>query len=286
MNSIDGRKLAARIRADLKAKVTAMATKPGLAIVLVGDDVASHTYVRLKERAAQEIGLHFTRCEFPANTPEVDILARINDLNDDPATHGIIVQLPLPAHLNADRIVNAIAPAKDADGFLRASLEKFRTDANALPPVLCEGIWRLIASTSETYAGKRAVVLANSTTFGEPMALLLTRNGLDVQIAYPPFHHSAALTRAADVVVIAIGQPGFLTANDIQPGATITDVGYTRVADKDVGDVDAKEMEKVAGWLTPVPGGVGPVTVAMLLERTVTLCNLQASRSQKEFVER
>ncbi len=261
------------MRAELKAQVGTMTTKPGLAIVLVGNDPASHTYVRLKQRAAQEIGLHFVRCDFPAEASEADVLARIAALNADPKIHSIIVQLPLPAPLNADRIVNAIAPAKDADGFLKASLEKFRTDATALPPVLCEGIWRLMTSTGEDYAGKRAVVLANSTTFGEPMALLLTRKNLDVQIAYPPFHNTHALTQAAEVVVIAIGQPRFLKAADIQSGATLIDVGYTRVADKDVGDVDATEMANLSGWLTPVPGGVGPVTVAMLLERTVTIAS-------------
>lgn len=276
MNRIDGRKLAAQIRTDLKATVAAMAVKPGLAIVLVGDDAASHTYVRLKERAAQEIGLRFVRCEFPAGATEEDVLARIAALNADADVHGIIVQLPLPSHLDADRVVNAIAPAKDADGFLKISMAKFRTDAAAPPPVLCEGVWRLIASTGEAYAKKRAVVLANSTTFGEPMALLLTRNGLDVQITYPPFHHSQELTRTADVTVIAIGKPHFLQAADVQPGATIIDVGYTRMDDRDVGDVDAEALQGTPGWLTPVPGGVGPVTVAMLLHRTVALCNHHA----------
>ena len=271
MNRIDGRQLAANIRADLATRVAAMSAKPGLAIVIVGNDVASHTYVRLKEKAAQEIGLHFVRCDFALDATEAIVLARIAELNTDPSIHGIIVQLPLPSHLDADRIVNAIAPAKDADGFLKASLEKFRNDSTALPPVLCEGIWRLIASTGQAYTGKRAVVLANSTTFGEPMAMLLTRNGLDVQIAYPPFHNTPTLTRAAEVIVIAIGQPYFLKTDDVQANTTIIDVGYTRVESKDVGDVDAAGMQSQVGWLTPVPGGVGPVTVAMLLDRTVTL---------------
>ncbi|MEK7631626.1 MAG: bifunctional 5,10-methylenetetrahydrofolate dehydrogenase/5,10-methenyltetrahydrofolate cyclohydrolase [Patescibacteria group bacterium] len=273
MHLIDGRQLAASIRADLTTKVTGMAPKPGLAIVLVGDDVASHTYVRLKERAAKEIGLHFVRSDFPATATEADVLQRIVELNTDPSIHGIIVQLPLPTQLNPDRVVNAITPEKDADGFLKASMEKYRTDTAALPPVLCEGIWRLIASTGQTYTGKRAVVLANSTTFGEPMALLLTRKSLDVQIAYPPFHNSTELTCAADVVVIAIGQPHFLKVADVKTGATIVDVGYTRLNGKDVGDVDAESMQNATGWLTPVPGGVGPVTVAMLLERTVRLAS-------------
>ncbi len=271
MNRIDGRQLAAQIRTDLAARVATLPTKPGLAIVLVGDDPASHTYVRLKEKAARDIGLHFVRQDFPASASEATVLTCIAELNADTSIHGIIVQLPLPAQINADRVVNTIAPAKDADGFLKASLEKFRTDPAALPPVLCEGIWRLITSTGQSYAGKRGVVLANSITFGEPMALLLTRRGLDAQIAYPPFYNSPELTRAADVVVIAIGQPHFLKADDVQTGATIIDVGYTRVDSKDVGDVDAERMTEHSGWLTPVPGGVGPVTVAMLLERTVTL---------------
>jgi methylenetetrahydrofolate dehydrogenase (NADP+) / methenyltetrahydrofolate cyclohydrolase len=271
MNRIDGRQLAASIRAELKARVATLGKKPGLAIILVGDNPASQTYVRLKEKAAKEIGLHFVRSDFLSNVTEADILQRIAELNADPHIHGILVQLPLPSHLNTDRVVNAISPTKDADGFLKANLEKFRTDPNALPPVLCEGIWRLITSTGETYAGKRAVILANSATFGESMTLLLTRQGLDVQIAYPPFHHSTELTRTADVVVIAIGQPHFLKAADVQAGATIIDVGYTRVDGKDVGDVDAESMQNLPGWLTPVPGGVGPMTVAALLQRTVRL---------------
>ncbi len=271
MNRIDGRKLAEQIRTGMKSMVATLETKPGLAIVLVGDDVASHTYVRLKEKAAQEIGLYFVRCDFVASATEAAVLEKIHALNLDPAIHGIIVQLPLPAHLNADRMVNAISPAKDADGFLKASMDKFRIEASALPPVLCEGIWRLIASTGQTYTGKRAVVLANSKTFGEPMALLLTHQSLDVQISYPPFHHSQEQTLAADVVVIAIGKPHFLKTTDVKPGATIIDVGYTRLNGKDVGDVDAESLKDVPGWLTPVPGGVGPVTVAMLLERTVRL---------------
>jgi methylenetetrahydrofolate dehydrogenase (NADP+) / methenyltetrahydrofolate cyclohydrolase len=271
MNLIDGRKLAASIRTELKTRVTNMAAKPGLAIILVGDDPASHTYVRLKERVAQEIGLHFVRCDYPKDTTEADVLTRINLLNVDPSIHGIIVQLPLPAPLNADRVVNAIAPAKDADGFMKASLECFRVDETALPPVLCDGIWRLIASTGQSYGNKRAVVLANSATFGEPMALLLTRQGIDTQISYPPFHNARELTTLADVVVTATGRPHSLTNKDIQPGATIIDVGYTRLHDKDVGDVDAAALENIPGWLTPVPGGVGPMTVAMLLHRTVDL---------------
>ena len=262
-----------QIRADLTGRIASMEQKPGLAIVLVGNDPASHTYVRLKEKAAREIGMHFVRCDFVASVSEATLLAKIHELNADPTIHGIIVQLPLPAPLSADRVVNAIVPHKDADGFLKASLERYRTDPTAFPPVLCEGIWRLIASTGQTSNEKRAVVLANSTTFGEPMALLLTRNGLDVQIAYPPFHHSAALTKDADVVVIAIGQPHFLKVSDVKADVTIIDVGYTRVQDRDVGDVDAESMQHAPGWLTPVPGGVGPVTVTMLLERTVTLAS-------------
>jgi methylenetetrahydrofolate dehydrogenase (NADP+)/methenyltetrahydrofolate cyclohydrolase len=272
MNLIDGRKLAASIRAELKERVAKMAQKPGLAIILVGDDPASHTYVRLKERAAEEIGLHFVRCDFITSVSEATLLKKINELSDDPNIHGIIVQLPLPTPLNADRVVNSILPIKDADGFMKASLDRFRVDDTALPPVLCDGIWRLIASTGQSYKGKHAVVLANSATFGEPMALLLTRCGLEVQIAYPPFHNARELTSSADVVVTATGRPHSLIANDVQPGTTIIDVGYTRLHDKDVGDVDAAALENIPGWLTPVPGGVGPMTVAALIQRTVELC--------------
>ena len=272
MNLIDGRAIAASIRADLKKQVSTMTNKPGLAIILVGEDPASRTYVRLKEKAAQEIGIHVEVTRFPAETPEQKVIKKIQSLNADSNIHGIIVQLPLPEPLNTDRIVGIIDPVKDADGFLPASIEKFRTNPTAQSPVLCEGIWRLIDSTHLAPEQNKASLLANSTTFGEPMALLLTQKGLDVQISYPPFHHARELTRAADVVVIAIGQPHFLTAEDVKSGAVLIDVGYTRVDGKDVGDVDANSLRGTAGWLTPVPGGVGPMTVATLLQRTVTLC--------------
>ncbi|RJO58936.1 bifunctional 5,10-methylenetetrahydrofolate dehydrogenase/5,10-methenyltetrahydrofolate cyclohydrolase [Candidatus Parcubacteria bacterium] len=271
MQLLDSRKLALQIRQDLKQKIAGFKIKPGLAIILVGKDQASHTYVRLKAQAAQEIGMHFERFVFPENTSQADIINRIRALNQNPQIHGVLVQLPLPRPLSADQIISAIGPKKDADGFQFESLKNFRSDPNVLAPALCQGVWRLIQSADQNLNLAKAAILANSTAFGEPMSIMLARQGLDVIPLYPPFQNFQTLTKAAKVVVIAIGQANFLKAEHLAPGVIVIDVGFNRVDGKVVGDVDSASVKNLPGWLTPVPGGVGPMTVAMLMQRVLAL---------------
>lgn len=272
MQKIDGRALAKSILSSVKTRCAASSTRPGLAIILVGDDPASVTYVRLKEEAAAQVGIHAEVHRFPATVDETTVLQKIQALNADSTVHGMIVQLPLPSQLNADTVVSAIDPAKDADGFHKTNLERYKQNApGALAPGLCDGVWALAQVPGSPLTEKKAVVLANGPIFAEPMAMLLTRAGLDVTLLYPPFHDFAQATKEADLIVIALGKAGFLKAEHVKPGVIIVDVGFNRVDGKVVGDVDAASMANQPGWLTPVPGGVGPVTVAMLLERTARL---------------
>jgi methylenetetrahydrofolate dehydrogenase (NADP+) / methenyltetrahydrofolate cyclohydrolase len=275
MQKIDGRALARTILQNLQKKIQAKNLHPGLAIVLVGNDQASETYVRLKETAAKEIGIYATVHRFPDTATEAEVIKKVQQLNSDVNVHGIIVQLPLPKHMDPDRVIGAIKPDKDADGFHPVNIAKFRAgEANALAPGLCEGIWQLALTCGKNLNSAKAVVIANGPIFAEPMALLLTRDGVDATICYPPFHNFTETTRQADLIVIATGKAGFLKAEHVKPDAIIIDVGFNRVDGKTVGDVDVQSMEKLPGWLTPVPGGVGPVTVAMLLERTVRLTTI------------
>ncbi|MFA6042952.1 MAG: bifunctional 5,10-methylenetetrahydrofolate dehydrogenase/5,10-methenyltetrahydrofolate cyclohydrolase [Patescibacteria group bacterium] len=272
MQKIDGRALANSILSSVKTHCAASSTRPGLAIVLVGDDPASVTYVRLKEEAAAQVGIHAEVHRFPATVDEATVVQKIQALNANAAISGMIVQLPLPNQLNADTVVSAIDPAKDADGFHKTNLERYKQNVpGALAPGLCEGVLALAQVPGVPLDGKKAVVLANGPIFAEPMAMLLTRAGLDVTLLYPPFRDFAQATKDADLIVIALGKAGFLKAEHTKPDVIIVDVGFNRVDGKVVGDVDAASMANQPGWLTPVPGGVGPVTVAMLLERTLRL---------------
>jgi len=271
MQIIDGRSLALKIRQSLKVNIAKNPTKPDLAIILVGDDQASQTYVRLKEEAAEEIGMHFQKFVFANTASQAEIIQTVQKINQDPKIHGLIVQLPLPKHLNADQIIFAIDPKKDADGFHPKNLEKFRDNTAAFAPVLCEGIWRLIDSVNQDLTGKKAVILANSTIFAEPMAILLTRQDLDTTIVYSPFKDFETQTKAAGVVVIAIGQSNFLKNHHIKSWAILIDVGFNRDGKKVVGDIDFESVKNSTGWITPVPGGVGPMTVAMLVQRVYEL---------------
>ncbi len=276
MQKIDGRALAKSILSSVKSHCASSSTRPGLAIILVGDDPASVTYVRLKEEAAAQVGIHAEVHRFPATVDEATVLQKIQSLNANPAISGMIVQLPLPSQLNADTVVSAIDPAKDADGFHKTNLERYKQNApGALAPGLCDGVWALAQVPGSPLNGKKAVVLANGPIFAEPMAMLLTRVGMDVSVLYPPFQNFTQTTHAADLIVIAIGKANFLKAEHVKPGIIIVDVGFNRVNGKVVGDVDSQSMQNLPGWLTPVPGGVGPVTVAMLLERTMRLAKNQ-----------
>jgi methylenetetrahydrofolate dehydrogenase (NADP+) / methenyltetrahydrofolate cyclohydrolase len=270
---IDGAQIARDLRAELAQRVAALAATgatPGLAVVLVGEDPASQIYVRNKVRACAEVGIRSLQETYPATLGEAELLARIAALNADPAVHGILVQQPLPKHISASRVVEAIAAAKDVDGFSVESAGRLVAGVPGFRPCTPWGCLRLIESTGIDLRGKNAVVIGRSNTVGKPMALLLLQKDATVTICHSRTADLGEHTRRADVVVVAVGRANTLTAPMVKPGAVVIDVGMNRdAAGKLCGDVDFAGVAAVAGAITPVPGGVGPMTIAMLLANTV-----------------
>ena len=278
---VDGTALSQRIRAEVAERADALAArgiKPGLAVILVGDDPASAVYVRNKVKACHDSGLHSVLERYEATMSQADLLARIAALNADPAVHGILVQMPLPKHLDAHRVIEAIAPAKDVDGFSVRSAGELMTGLPGLRPATPLGCMKLIESTGVDLRGKHAVVIGRSNTVGKPMALLLLQAHATVTVCHSATPDLSLHTRQADVVVAAVGRRNTVTAAMVKPGAIVIDVGINRnEAGKLCGDVDFAGVSEVAGWLTPVPGGVGPMTIAMLLANTLQAAEQAAS---------
>ena len=275
---ISGTALSQHIRADVgrrAAALTARGTTPGLAVILVGDDPASAVYVRNKVKACHEHGLHSVLDRYDASLPEAELLARIQALNHDPAIHGILVQMPLPRHINPQRVIETIATAKDVDGYSVQSAGYLMAGLPGFRPCTPYGCMKLIEATGVDLRGKHAVVIGRSNTVGKPMALLLLQANATVTICHSNTPDLAVFTRQADVVVVAVGRRHTLTAEMVKPGAIVIDVGMNRVpegqpgAGKLCGDVDFAAVRAVAGWITPVPGGVGPMTITMLLVNTL-----------------
>ncbi len=271
---IDGVALARHWRQRVAERAAALAARghrPGLAVILVGDDPASQVYVRNKVKACGEAGIHSVLETYPASLTEDELLARIAALNADPAIHGILVQLPLPAHLNAQRVIEAIAPEKDVDGFHVANAGALLVGQPAFRPCTPYGCMKMLEHIGRTdLRGQHAVVVGRSNIVGKPMALLLLQAGATVTICHSGTADLAHHTRQADVLVAAVGKPRMIGADMVKPGAVVLDVGINRLPDgKLCGDVDFDAVREVAGWITPVPGGVGPMTIAMLLLNTV-----------------
>lgn len=279
---IDGAAIARRVRAEAAEGAAQMlaagGVRPGLAVILVGADPASAVYVRNKVKACLEAGFHSVLETHDASLTQDTLLARIAALNADPAIHGILVQMPLPRHLDPHAVIEAIAPAKDVDGFSIASAGELLTGLPGLRPATPWGCMRLIESTGVPIRGKHAVVIGRSNTVGKPMALLLLQAHATVTVCHSATPDLAVHTRQADIVVAAVGRRGTLTAGMVKPGAVVIDVGINRKEDgKLCGDVEFEAVRDALGsegWITPVPGGVGPMTVAMLLMNT-----LQAART-------
>ncbi len=275
---IDGKALAATLRASLRysvASLLARGAQPGLAAVLVGDDPASRVYVRNKIRACEEAGIRSVHRELPANTSEGQLLDCIAELNSDRAIHGIVVQLPLPKPLDADRILAAVSPLKDVDGFHAANLGALVQGRPGFVPGTPSGIMRLLEHAAVPLAGRHAVIVGRSTIVGKPVALLLLQKDATVTICHSKTADLASITRQADILVAAVGKTRMITASMVKPGACVIDVGINRLADgKLAGDVDFAGVKEVAGAITPVPGGVGPMTVAMLMANTVRAAEL------------
>ncbi|HYN11432.1 MAG TPA: bifunctional methylenetetrahydrofolate dehydrogenase/methenyltetrahydrofolate cyclohydrolase FolD [Burkholderiales bacterium] len=270
---LDGKSLAARVRADVKQRVAHLAQRgirPGLAVILAGEDAASHVYVRNKVRACEETGIRSIRCKFPSTVTENALVERVRALNSDSAVHGILVQLPLPRHVDAARVLGAIAPAKDVDGFGVESLGALLAGQPKRVPCTPAGVMRLLEHAGVALAGSRAVVIGRSTIVGKPLALLLLQKDASVTICHSKSRNLAEITRQADILVAAAGRAKLVSAAMVKPGACVIDVGVNRLADGTLaGDVDFEAVKAVAGWITPVPGGVGPMTIAMLLENCI-----------------
>jgi methylenetetrahydrofolate dehydrogenase (NADP+)/methenyltetrahydrofolate cyclohydrolase len=270
---ISGTALSQQIRQDIARRAAALAAdgaRPGLAVLLVGDDAASAVYVRNKVKACHDLGLHSVLETYPATLTEDALLARIAALNDDPAIHGILVQMPLPPHIRAHRVIEAIATSKDVDGYSVASAGELMAGLPGFRPCTPWGCMKLIESTGVPIKGRHAVVIGRSNTVGKPMALLLLAANATVTVCHSATPDLAVHTRQADIVVAAVGRRGTLTADMVKPGAIVIDVGINRnEAGKLCGDVDFDSVREVAGWITPVPGGVGPMTITMLLANTL-----------------
>ena len=277
---IDGKAFAARVRADVASHVARLKADhgitPGLAVVLVGEDPASQVYVRSKGKQTVEAGMASFEHKLDAGTSEADLLALIDRLNGDPAVHGILVQLPLPKHLNADLVINRIDPAKDVDGFHISNVGLLGTGQKSMVPCTPLGCLMMLRDHHGSLAGMEAVVVGRSNIVGKPMAQLLLGESCTVTIAHSRTRDLAEVCRRADILVAAVGRPEMLNAAHVKPGATVIDVGINRIErdgkTKLVGDVDYASAAEVAGAITPVPGGVGPMTIACLLANTLTAC--------------
>lgn len=283
-STIDGKAFAATVREKVAAQVATLKADhgitPGLAVVLVGEDPASEVYVRNKGKQTVEVGMNSYEHKMDADTSEDALLAVIEQLNNDPAVHGILVQLPLPDHLNEDLVIGAIAPEKDADGFHISNVGLLGTGQKAMVPCTPLGCLMMLRDHHGSLSGLNAVVVGRSNIVGKPMANLLLRESCTVTIAHSRTKDIEAVCRQADIVVAAVGRPQMVNGDWIKPGATVIDVGINRIPAPErgegkmrlVGDVDFASAAKVAGAITPVPGGVGPMTIACLLANTLTAC--------------
>ena len=270
---LNGKQVAAEIRAELKTRAEALrkdGVVPCLAVLLAGDDPASKIYVRNKKRACEEIGIESRELLFPENVTEEELIAQIRALNDDPAVDAMLVQLPLPRHINEARVLAEIAPEKDADGFHVVNAGRLFTGQTSVLPCTPAGCMELLRRANVEFSGKHAVVVGRSNIVGKPMAMLLLNEHCTVTVCHSRTKDLARFTRDADILVAAVGRPGMITGDMIKPGAAVIDVGINRLDNgKLMGDVDFASAEPVAGAITPVPGGVGPMTIAMLMQNAI-----------------
>lgn len=275
---LDGKESARKVKSEVSAAVTDLDYQPGLATVLVGDDPASHTYVRGKRSDAAEVGIQSFHHELPSDIRQDELEDVISGLNEDNAVDGILVQLPLPAGLDSERVVSSIDPAKDVDGLHPHNLGLLLLGRPGLRPCTPSGIMRMLEDNGVGVAGKTAVVIGRSFLVGRPLALMMATKGVDatVTMAHSRTPHLVDVCRRADILVAAIGVPRMVTAEYVKPGAAVIDVGISRVEDGLAGDVEFESVREVAGSITPVPGGVGPMTRAMLLVNT-----LEAARNRR-----
>ena len=269
---LDGKAMSEELRAEIARKVAALKERgvtPGLAVILVGDDPASQIYVRNKGIGCEKTGMHSVTIRMPEDTTQQALEDQIRTLNADPAIHGILVQLPLPSHLDEAAALAAIAPEKDVDGFHVQNAGRLLCGLPGVVACTPKGAMEMIRRTGVSLSGKEAVVVGRSNIVGKPMAMLLLQANCTVTMCHSRTADLASHTRRADILVAAVGKPGFITADMVKPGAIVIDVGINRVDGRVVGDVDFEHVKDVAGWITPVPGGVGRMTITMLLQNTL-----------------
>lgn len=270
---ISGKIMSEEIRNDIRTRVEKLKNEydyvPGLSVILVGDDPASEIYVNNKGKGCTEVGIRSETIRMPAETTQEELIGTIRRLNDDPSVNGILVQLPLPRHINENTVLAEIVPEKDVDGFHLLNVGRLMTGNEGVVPCTPKGALKMIKSTGVDLNGKETVVIGRSNIVGKPMAMLLLQENCTVTVCHSCTKNLAEHTRNADVLVVAVGKAGFVKGDMIKPGAVVIDVGINRVNGKVTGDVDFESASEVAGWITPVPGGVGKMTITMLLENTV-----------------
>ena len=280
---IDGKLVSQKTREKIKDEVKAFSEEfgyaPGLAVILVGNNPASAVYVRNKHKACLDVGITSYQIEMPEDTSEQELLAKIDELNADDAVNGILVQLPLPKHISEEKVINRISPKKDVDAFHPENVGRIMIGNYTFLPCTPAGIIELLNYHNVDIAGKNCVVIGRSNIVGKPMALLLLEKHGTVTVCHSRTKNLADITKNADILVVAIGRPEFLTADMVKPGAVVVDVGINRLdSGKLVGDVKFDEVEPISSMITPVPGGVGPMTITMLLKNTVTAARMQAKK--------
>ena len=273
---IDGKKLSEKFLVNIKKKVKESDKKPGLAIIIVGDNPASQIYVGLKEKKSKELGFYCERHDLSKGISEGELLSKVDELNQKKDIHGIVVQLPLPKHIDEHLIIDSVLPHKDVDGFTPLSLGNLVNDNNMLVPATARACIELIKSTGVEIKGKNAVIVGRSKIVGKPVSLLLLQEHATVTICHSRTKDLAEHTKNADILVAAVGVPKIIKKNMVKKGAVVIDVGINRTSDGIAGDVDFENVKEVAGHITPVPGGVGPMTIAMLLENTLTAMKLRS----------
>ena len=275
---IDGKAISEQLRDKLREEVAALSergAKPCLAVIIVGEDPASKVYVRNKERACKQLGMDSILLRLPESTTQEELLGEVRRLNADRAVNGVLVQLPLPAHLDEQAVLREISPEKDVDGFHAVNAGRLMQGERCTVACTPAGCLDLIRSTGVKIEGAEAVVVGRSNIVGKPMAMLLLQNNATVTICHSRTRNLAEVTRRADILVAAVGRPRMITGDMIKPGAVVIDVGINRVDGKLVGDVDFESAQELAGWITPVPGGVGPMTITGLMRNTIAATRMQ-----------
>jgi len=276
---IDGKSIADRIRAEIAVEVASLGYTPGLGIVLVGDDAASHMYVSLKEKACAAAGIRFEKKLFPADASEEAVLAAVDEFNKRADIDGILIQLPLPEQIDAEKVIRTMSPAKDADGFHPENIAAFKAGTPRIVPALAAGVMEMLRSTGEDLDGKFALVIGNSQAFYEPLKIALSQAGALAALTLATAPDIATRAKKSEIIIIAVGRTNHLTGAMVSPGTIVIDVGTNKLPDgRTVGDVQFETVNEVAAFLSPVPGGVGPMTVAMLLRNVVALAKLRRGK--------